>query len=132
MIMALLILPGSTSANQVTPKNGKYWTFDELHDIVDGTIAIFGVEGGLMYYNDNFVAEKLFYNLEATELARRAGLPRDEWMAGTVIIVPPGEEEPDDDGARDVVDRDVVDPDPDADRDPDRRIDDGDYDVVDD
>lgn len=90
--MAQLIKTSGALVAQ-TPKNGKYFTLDELQNMVGGVLQTMWFDDGrIMVINQDAKSLGLPENGTATHLARlMAGLPQSKYIAGDAVVGRPSE-----------------------------------------
>jgi hypothetical protein len=72
---------------EVAPANGAEFTLQELQAIVGGYIEAFYLrDGTIMMLNEDGKRLALMFNLIATMIAQRHGLPGDDCILGDVVI----------------------------------------------
>jgi hypothetical protein len=72
---------------EVAPAAGAEFTLEELQAIVGGYIeALYLRDGSIMMLNEDGKRLALPFNLIATHLAHRNGLPGDDFILGDVVI----------------------------------------------
>ena len=89
LFKAYIIRPTGT-IEEVEPRNGEYFSLQELNNIVNGYIEIVRFrDGRIMIVNEEGCYLNLAENMTATELAlANSGISRDDTILGNALVCP--------------------------------------------